>query len=344
MKRILATVLALVMVLALTACGQKEQTQTPDDSSTQGNTETVEPVTLRICMSEVQTDTKCVIVKEVTDRITERTDGRVKFDLYYSDALGSIGEVMEQMSLGGNIMGCTSGEQWAAYGCADMTALNLMYVFPSTEAIMKFNDSDVFAEMTAELAENGITMFCMNWASAPRVVMSTKPVNSVADLNNLITRVPSTPYAAFFEALGAATTSMAFSEIYNAMSSDIVEACEAPLSTLYGYSIQEVAKYIFMSEHSYASGCFGMSTEIWNKISAEDQAIIVEEFSEGGKEFSEQSLAANADFIAKMEEAGVTIVYPSDADKTAMSAASAKSFEAFPELSDGLLERIQATF
>ncbi len=343
MKRILAMLLALVMAFSLVACGNQKDTPN-DNDSTNDQQATTNPITLRICMSEVQTDTKCVIVKEVTDRITERTDGRVKFDLYYSDALGSIGEVMEQMSLGGNIMGCTSGEQWAAYGCPDMTALNLMYVFPSTDAIMKFNDSDVFHEMTAQLADNGITMFCMNWASAPRVVMATKPINSVDDLNNLILRVPSTPYAAFFEAMGAATTSMAFSEIYNAMQSDIVEACEAPLSTLYGYSIQEVAKYIFMSEHSYASGCFGMATAIWNQISAEDQAIIVEEFSEGGKTFSEQSLAANADFIAKMEDAGVTIVYPSDSDKAAMSAASAKSFEAFPELSEGLLERIQATF
>lgn len=127
MKRILAMLLALVMAFSLVACGNQKDTPN-DNDSTNDQQATTNPITLRICMSEVQTDTKCVIVKEVTDRITERTDGRVKFDLYYSDALGSIGEVMEQMSLGGNIMGCTSGEQWAAYGCPDMTALNLMYV------------------------------------------------------------------------------------------------------------------------------------------------------------------------------------------------------------------------
>lgn len=350
MKKLLALVLSLSMVFALCACGQQAAPATPvasdavEDEPLTPDLVEAETLTLRICLSETTTDTKAEVVREVTARITERTEGRIAFDIYYSDALGSIGEVIEQMSMGGNIVGCTSGEQWAAYGCADMTALNMMYVFPSHEAIMKFNESEVFDGMVEELAESGITMLCMNWACAPRVVLSTKPIESTADFKDLIIRVPSATFDAFFSAMGAATTSMPFGDIYTAMQSGIVEACEAPLSTLYGYSIQEVAKHMFMSEHSYASGCFGMSTDIWDLISPEDQAIIAEEFEEGGKIFAERSMESNAGWLSKMEEAGVTIVYPSDEDKAAMTKAAADSFTVFPELSEGLLERIQATF
>lgn len=351
MKRLFALIMVLVMAFSLVACGgtaEAPATQAPaaEAPATEAPVAEVaaDPVVLRICLSETQNDIKAEVVNKCVANIEKATEGRVKFEVYYSDALGSIGEVIEQMSMGGNIVGSTSGEQWAAYGCADMTALNLMYVFPSADAIQSFNQSELWEQMKQQSADNGITMFCMNWACAPRVVHSVKPINSVEDLENLLIRVPSAPYGAFFEALGCATTSMPFGDIYAGMQTGVVEACEAPLSTLYNYSIQEVAPYIFMSEHSFASGCWGTSTAIWNLISEADQKIIVDEFTRGGEEFTKVSAETNGDFIKKMEEAGVTIVYPSDLDKTAMSNASAKSFESFPELSDGLLEKIQATF
>lgn len=369
MKKTLAMIISLILVIALSACGTSgtiassavasssstaqaassgSSAQSSKSSASSSSTASASSapagssIVLKICLSESNTDIKASIMQDVVNKIEERTNGRVSFELYYSDALGSIDETIEQMSMGGNILAGSSGEKWAAYGCADMTGLNMMYVFASPEAVLKFNDSDLWAKMKSQMAEKGITMLCMNWASAPRVVMSTKAINSVADFKNLIMRVPSSTYGSFFEAMGASTTSMKFSEIYSSMQSGVIQACEAPLSVIDSYSLQEVAKNVFLSEHSYASCCYGTSTAIWNKISADDQKIIIEEFTSGGKTFTEKNIETNATYQQKMKDAGVTLVTPSDSDKTAMAAAAAESFKKFPELSANLLADIQA--
>ena len=299
-------------------------------------------ITLKVGFSEAETSQTAQVFKGIIERVAERTEGRVTLEPYYTNALGSINDSIEQISMGGNIIVSTSSEAWAAYGNYDLNALNMMYVFGSTDEVAAFNESALWKEMTDKLAaEGGIQLLCMNWAAAPRVVLANKAINSVEDLKGLLIRVPGSTYAKFFEALGASPVSgIPFAEVYQNIESGVIEAAEAPFATLSDYSVQEVAKYAFCTEHTYAAACWGTSTDIWNMISAEDQAVIVEEITAGGAEFTAMCAASNADYIKKMEEAGVTVVYPSDADKVAMSEAAAKCFED-PQLSEGLLAKIK---
>ena len=323
MKKIVALFLALTLMLSCVSA-------------------LADGITLKVGFSEAETSQTAQVFKGIIERVAERTEGRVILEPYYSNALGSINDSIEQVAMGGNVMVSTSSEAWAAYGNYDLNALNMMYVFSSTDEIAKFNESALWKEMVDKLAaEGGIQVLCMNWAAAPRVVLAGKPINSVEDLKGLLIRVPGSTYAKFFEALGASPVSgIPFAEVYQNIESGVIEAAEAPFATLSDYSVQEVAKYAFCTEHTYAAGLWGTSTDIWNMISPEDQAVLVEELTAGGAEFTAMAAASNADYIKKMEEAGVTVVYPSESDKAAMSEAAAKCFED-PQLSEGLLEKIK---
>ena len=145
-------------------------------------------------------------------------------------------------------------------------------------------------------------------------VISTKPVRTIGDFKNLKLRVPGAAAASFFQALGSATESIPFSEIYTAMSQGVLEAAEAPLSTLYAYSLHEVAKNIYLSEHSLAPSCWAMSAKIFNGLTAEDQKILQDAMNKYGRIFTQKGLETEADYRAKMEAAGVTFVKPSAAD------------------------------
>ena len=348
--------LALCMVLALCACGSNDTattTEAPkaDDAGEVSTTEAapavetpdVEPITLRFAFSEAETSQTAEIMKKVAANVLERTEGRVVIDCYWSNALGSINDSIEQIALGGNIVTSTSASSWAAYGCDDMTAMDCMFAFSSTDEIAAFNNSEMWANMVAELEENGgIHMICMNWAAAPRVLLTNKPINSVEDFKGLLVRVPTNTYAAWFSALGASPVSgIPFAEVYQNIESGVIEGAEAPFATLSDYSVQEVAKYAYCSNHTYAAACFGTSTAVWSMISAADQAVITEELTAGGEEFTALCAASNADYIAKMEEAGVTVVYPSDEDVAAMQAAAA---QAAIDLGcrDGVMDEIKA--
>ena len=174
------------------------------------------------------------------------------------------------------------------------------------------------------------------------MVLSNKPINSVADLKGLLVRVPTNTYAAWFSALGASPVSgIPFAEVYTNIESGVIEAAEAPFATLSDYSVQEVAKYAFTSNHTYAAACFGTSTAIWNLISPEDQAVITEELTAGGKAFTAMCAESNADFMKKFEEAGVTVVVPSDEDVEAMQAAAAQAAIDLG-LREGVMDEIKA--
>ena len=351
MKKIFALLLALAMVLSLAACGasQAPATEAPATEAPVATeapaTEApkADPITLRFAFSEAETSDTAKIMATVSANVAERTEGRVVIECYWSNALGSIADAIEQIALGGNIVSSTSASSWAPYGCDDMTAMDCMFAFSSTDEIAAFGESEMWANMVAELEENGgIHMICMNWAAAPRIILSNKPINSVEDLKGFLVRVPTNTYAAWFNALGASPVSgIPFAEVYQNIESGVIEGAEAPAATLLDYSVQEVAKNAYCSNHTYAAACFGTSTAIWDMISAEDQAVITEELTNGGKEFTALCAEMNASYIAELEAAGVVVVEPSAEDVAAMQAAAA---QAAIDLGcrDGVMEEIKA--
>ena len=121
----------------------------------------------------------------------------------------------------------------------------------------------------------------------------------------------------------------------------MLDACEYPLGTIYTNSLQEVAKYVYLSSHTYAPTCWGMSSELFNKLSDEDQEIMLEEFAKGGEYFSQLNIENMEDYRKKLEEAGVTFVEPSEEDKAIMDKAAAEAVADFPELSDGIVEKVK---
>ena len=354
MKKFFALLLALAMVMGLVACGGSAApaapaaTEAPKAEAAPAATEApaapaAEPVVLRFAASEAETSLYAQALTPALENIMARTEGRVVCETYYSNALGSINDTIEQIALGGNIVNSTSSSSWAAYGCEDMVAMDCMFAFASTEEIENFNSSEMWANMVAELEANGnIHMICMNWAAAPRVIMSKDQITSVEDLKGFLVRVPTQTYAAWFEALGASPVSgIPFGEVYQNIESGVIEGAEAPFATLRDYSIQEVSKYAYTSNHTYAASCFGLSTNVWNMISAEDQAIITEELTAGGVAYTKLCAEANDSVIAEMEAAGVTVTAPSAEDVAAMQAAAA---EAAVKLNcrEGVMEEIKA--
>lgn len=346
MKKFLALLLALCMVFALAACGEKPDdanAPTTDEPTTEPPTTPAEPIVLRFAFSEAPESQAAKVMTTAKANIEARTEGRVICEPHWANELGSINDCIEQISLGGNLVTSTSASSWAPYGCPDMTAMDSMFAFSSIDEIFRFNESDMWAGMVKELEENGgIHMICMNWAAAPRVVLATKPINSVADLKGLLVRVPTDSYAAWFSALGASPVSgIPFAEVYTNLESGVIQAAEAPFATLSDFSVQEIAKYAFASNHTYASACLGTSTEIWNLISEEDQKVIEEELSAAGEEYAKLCAESNADYMAKFEDAGVTIVTPSEDDIAAMQKAASDAAVTLG-LREGIMEDIAA--
>ncbi|WP_317855414.1 TRAP transporter substrate-binding protein DctP [Chakrabartyella piscis] len=351
MKKMLSITLAMVMMLSVAGCGSsssssaepaaEEASASAEVAVAEEAAPAVDPVVLKISIAETSTDIKAEVLADMIAEIEAETNGEIQFEVYYSNELGTLADVTEQMAMGANVLAGTSGDFYASYGSADIMASALQYALPTMEAVDKLSQSDLFASWCDDIeAASGLKVLTCNWSAAPRSVLSTKEVSSVADLQGLKVRVPGLAADAFFSALGSSTMSMAFGDIYTNMQQGMVEAAEAPLGTLYAYSLHEVAKYCYLSEHSLAPSCWAMSAAIFNSLSPENQEILQSSLIKYGTIYGEKGLETEAEFRAELEAAGVQFVEPSDEDKAIMLQAGADSFDAFPEMTPGLADEI----
>lgn len=353
MKKVLASLLILSMAAALTACGSgSAETSKPAEAPAAEETaETAEeeaapvsdPVVLKVSMGEMPTDPKAIAIDQLIEEVEAETNGAIKFEVYYSNELGSLADVTEQTAMGANIVAGASGDFYADYGCPDIMSCAFFYVFQDGNEVEKFSESDLFASWCDQIAESsGLRILCCNWAGAPRSIISIKPINSVEDIKNLKIRVPGAAADAFFSALDAATMTMNWSDVYSGMQQGMIEACEGTLSVMDSYALNEVGQYVYLSEHSMAPCLWAMSDNVYQSLTPENQEILRNAFIKYGAVFTEMGMDSQAEAREKLEAAGVTIVEPSAEDKEIMQAAGAASFDAFPELTEGLSDQIRA--
>ena len=327
MKKILALILALCMMFALCATASAEEKK-PD-------------YTLRIMVSEGEADPKAQYTKKFADAVYDETDGGLKIEVYYNSELGSLQDVLETIANGSNVIVSTAIDMVTDY-YADFAGPAIFFTLPTREKIYKFAESDLFAQMCKECEEqSGIKVLNLAWAGSARQILSTKPVEHFEDLAGLKMRCPTASYVNFFTNCGCATENVVWSEMYTALNQGLVDACEAPFSTLYTSSLQEVAKNLTESAHYIPVAGMFMNADVFNMLPEEYQEIIVRLGNEIGKEFGEYSASQDAEYKQAMIDAGVTVYPWGEEDQAKMAEAAKKMWDNYPDLSEGLYDKIQ---
>lgn len=172
--------------------------------------------------------------------------------------------------------------------------------------------------------------------------MSVKPLDHYEDLENLLVRVPASTYATFFAATGASPVTMTFNDVYSGLDSGLVEAVEAPLGTLYSYSLHEVAKYVILSNHCLAPALLCMNTDIFNSLSQKQQDVLVNGSVYAGDLYTQACAESMADYRAKMEQEGVTFIDWTEEDIQKMTEAAKEVYAAYPKMDSDIFEQIMA--
>lgn len=152
MKKLIAMLLSLVMILSLFAgCGNdkpaaSEAPKAAEESKAADATNApVKPVVIKYSTAESPTSVLAQVMTDLIAEVDEKSNGTIIFEPYYSNELGSLADVTEQMTLGGNLMANASGDFYATYGCPDILSSALFYAVPDKEALQKLNASDLFA-------------------------------------------------------------------------------------------------------------------------------------------------------------------------------------------------------
>jgi TRAP-type transport system periplasmic protein len=272
---------------------------------------------------------RSVAAEEFAKLVEEKTGGEVKINIAGSEQLGN--DVAMLTSLRTGALDLTANSQGAASGLVpELSALGLPFLFDDAEAAFQVLQGPVGEELAAKFADLGI--ITLDWWDNGIRHITTKetPVTEPGDLEGLKIRTPADPVTIdIFQALGAATEQIAFSELYVALQQGVVDGQENPLANIASSKLYEVTPHISLSAHKWESTPFLASQIGWARLTAEQQAAVQEAAKEAGELQRRLMQEADKKLLAEFEADPEVEVH--EVDREAFKQATAPVIEAWQE-------------
>ena len=207
--------------------------------------------------------------------VESRTNGKVQIQVFPSEQLGSLKDTMEMVRQGSNVMVSTDSGYLADF-VPDFGILNGPYLIRNQAEFRKLLTSDWYGELVEKARGAGFQVLAFNWYFGARHIIANRPIRTLDDLKGLSIRVPPVPmFIETFNALGARGVTLNFSEVYPGLQKRVVDAAEAPLPSLYGAKLHEIAKVVSMTSHFVAHLGVSMSRKVFDGLPQDVQRIVL---------------------------------------------------------------------
>ncbi|MTV40169.1 TRAP transporter substrate-binding protein [Duganella radicis] len=218
----------------------------------------------------VATDTPKGQAAERFKQLAEKaTNGRVKVEVYPNSQLYKDKEELEALQLGAVQMLAPSLAKFGPLGVKEFEAFDLPYIFPSKTALYNVTEGEIGKSLLKKLEPKGITGLAF-WDNGFKVMSANKPLRAPADFKGLKMRIQSSKVLdAQMRALGANPQVLAFSEVYQALQTGVVDGTENPPSNMYTQKMHEVQKYVTVSNHGYLGYAVIVNKKFWDGLPAD---------------------------------------------------------------------------
>lgn len=246
----------------------------------------------------------------------ERTHGRVKVEIYPNSQLYKDKEELEALQLGAVQMLAPSVSKFGPLGIKEFEAFDLPFIFPSVEALRKVSDGPIGKQLFKKLEPKGIIGLGY-WDNGFSVITSNKPIHTLEDFKGLKMRIQSSKVLeATYRTLGALPQVLAFSEVYQALQTGVVDGGENTPSNIYTQKFYEVQKYLTVSDHTYIGYALIVNKKFWEGLPADIRSELETAVKDATTYCNSIAETENQDALAKIKAAGNVEFYAlSDKEK-----------------------------
>jgi len=247
----------------------------------------------------------------------ERTKGRVKVEVYPNSSLFKDGEEMEALQLGSVQMLAPSLAKFGPLGAREFEVFDLPYIFDDYQDLHKVTDGPVGAGLFKKLDSKGIVGLAY-WDNGFKVMSANKPIRVPADYKGLKMRIQSSKVLGDeMKALGAIPQQMAFSEVYQGLQTGVVDGTENPPSNFYTQKMQEVQKYLALTNHGYLGYAVIANKKFWDGLPADIRTTLEGAMKDATKYANEIAQKENDDAIEAVRKTGKTEILTLTAEQKA---------------------------
>lgn len=294
---------------------------------------------LRIAHALAPTEPINQIMLEFAEAVNERSEGRLRLSVFPSEQLGINREVYEQVRQGAPIIQVADPGFMSDY-VPDFGVMNGPYLLDDPRDFRKILDSEWYQSIVEKAGEAGFRPLSFNYFFGKRNMLGNKPFRTPADLRGVTMRIAPNPiWVETFSALEARGTPLPWSEVYSALSQNVVEAVEAPLGSLYGARLQEQRETLSLTGHFTAFLGLVMNERIYDGLDPELQQILMEESEKAGERMTTLTIENDEKLLETLRSGGVEVI--DDIDIEAFREATASVYSAFPNWTPGIYEKIR---
>jgi tripartite ATP-independent transporter DctP family solute receptor len=274
---------------------------------------------VKVCVPTVPGEPPTIAMKRFAKMVEERSNGRIKFEVYVGGALGNDRDLIEGLQLGTVQLHMASNSPLAVF-VPELNIFELPFLFKNNDHFDAVLGSNLAMRYAPALGKRGFHLLGY-WSFGTRHIMTTKkPINSITDLKGLKIRLMENPvHLDAYKAFGASPLPMAYSELYTALETNVIDGAEAANSNYWGHKFYEVASNWAQVGWLRLVAPLIMSKTFYDKLPPDLQKVV----TDSAKEISgyQRELYAKRDdeLLGQLKAKGVKVTYP---DRAAFMEAS----------------------
>ena len=215
------------------------------------------------------------------------------------------------MQLGAVQMLAPSNSKFGPMGIKDFEVFDLPFLLPNEAALRKVTEGPIGQAMLKKLEPKGMIGLAY-WDNGFKEMSANKPLRMPDDYKGLKFRIQSSKVLeAQFRALGAIPQVMAFSEVYQALQTGVVDGQENTPSNMYTQKFHEVQKYTTLTNHGYIGYVVVVNKKFWDDLPADVRGQLEKAMHEATVYSNKIAETENAEGLDEIKKSGKTqIIVP----------------------------------
>jgi C4-dicarboxylate-binding protein DctP len=248
-------------------------------------------------------------------RAGELTKGRVKVEVYPNSQLYKDNEEMEALQLGSVQMLAPSLAKFGPLGVKEFEVFDLPFIFDDYKQLHKVTQGPIGRQLLDKLDAKGIKGLAF-WDNGFKSFSANKPIRTPADMKGMKLRIQSSKVLdEEIRALGGVPQVMAFSEVYQALQTGVVDGTENPISNFYTQKMNEVQKDLTLTEHGYLGYAVIVNRKFWEGLPPDVRSQLDQAMKEATDYANKIAQEQNDKDLESVRKAGRTQVYSPTKDE-----------------------------
>ncbi|WP_019430636.1 TRAP transporter substrate-binding protein [Limnohabitans sp. Rim47] len=253
------------------------------------------------------THPQAMAMNKFAELAAQYTGNNVKIQVFHGAVLGSDEKQLQAVQAGTQEMYIGTLAPLSSK-VKEVQIWDLPFMFANEKEVYAVLDGASSKTIFQKIEPSGLVGLTWTGMGFRNLSNSKRPVTKLEDVNGLKVRVMANPVALeTWKSIGANAVPMAFSEVFPALETKALDGQENPLVHMYANKMQEVQKFISLTNHVYTPVALVASKKFWDTLSANDKAGVQKAATEAGLLQRKYLEEGDKDVVGKFAKAGVTV-------------------------------------